>query len=458
MEESVIVVGAGFSGLSAAVALAGRGIPVHVLEKRRLPGGRASCVSDPKTGELLDVGPHVYFGCYRAARRFLSAIDAADRVGFQERPEIHLRDLDVGETHVLRLPKLPAPFHLLAGLVRLKRMTFRDRISLFGLVPAMLSNKGELAERRDAYSGADWLRGLRQTPALERVLWRPFCRAATNLPLETASAALLKVAVDRCLFGTTGAAAVGVPVSPAVSVLSPAVEDYVSSRGGEVRYRAAVRRIVIENGKACGVELVSGEPVTARSVVCAVPHGALSRLLGGSHPSLCDVLRRVEGLSASPILTVHLWLDRPVMEAPFMALVGSRFDWLFDRGQGSPIEGRESRRVSLLMGSAGASEIGAGDRAAELAAKELRRALAPAAAAKVLHWRVILSPFATPALGPGTNRLRPGVRTAVKGLYLAGDYTDTGLPATLESACVSGFRAADAAAEDLGAPPVPAVR
>lgn len=448
MDGPVIVVGAGFAGLSAAAALGERGVPTLVLEKRSLPGGRASSFRDPAVDGVVDLGPHVYFGCYQSTLRFLRLIGSEDRLRFQEAPEIPIRDPAGVAEQVLRLPKLPAPFHLLAGLWRLRGLGLRDRIATLGLLPALFSSKGRFEEPLDSYPAERWLDALRQTPALRRVIWGPFCRAAVNLPLQTASAALLKVAVDRCLLGGRGAASVGIVTAPAVSLLTPGIGEFLTDRKSELRLQSHVRRILFGQEGVTGVEMRDGSRLKTGTVVCAVPHGSVPRLMEPVPPRLAQTVISLRRLPSSPITTVHLWLDRPVMRFPFLSLIGFPFEWLFDYGV-SPMEGgREAFHLAML---AGAGAIPHRIPTAELihsAREVVAKALPASKEAAVLHVRIVRHPFATPAFAPGTNSLRPAVRTAVKGLYLAGDYVATGLPGTVESACVSGFAAAEAILAD----------
>jgi uncharacterized protein with NAD-binding domain and iron-sulfur cluster len=345
------------------------------------------------------------------------------------------------------MPGLPPPFHLFLTLKRFTFLDFREKVSSMGLFPILLGRKGVYLDALDRENAANWLRILRQPEAAVRYIWEPFCRAAVNLPLNRASAALLKVAVERCLLAGPRAARVGVVEGPAVGLLHPAAEEYLTDRGGEVRYGTRARRIVVEDGRVAGVQIHGGDTIPAGPVVCAASNLAAARLLrrsgiGGGW------VEGLEKLSSSAIIAVHLRFERPVMDPPFLAMVGTNFEWAFSERETFDGEPRNRCRVSMLMGAADAHLKDSPAELAALARKELEEVEPGTARAGFMGAQVVRSPFATPALAAETGPLRAGARSAVPGLFLAGDYTATGLPATVEGACLSGVAAAEAVLDE----------
>jgi hypothetical protein len=215
--------------------------------------------------------------------------------------------------------------------------------------------------------------------------------------------------------------------------------SFIESRGGDVR-TSSPARVVIEEGTLVGVE-VRGEPVTAPTVVVAVPWFALADSLAGDGPALADVLAAASRMASSPIVTVNLWFDRGVLPAPFVGLPGRTFQWVFDKRQ---VFGDSASHLSFVSSGAAAVVAESNERLADLAYGELVGAFPAASAARLLRSLVVRERRATFSLAPGQPP-RPPALTGVRGLVLAGDWTDTGLPATIEGAVVSGHRAAEVA-------------
>jgi hydroxysqualene dehydroxylase len=450
----VIVVGAGFAGLSAAVALANRGARVLVLEARPGLGGRATAFTDPETGELVDNGQHAIFGCYHETFRFLRTIGTDDLVRLDERLEIEVIDSE-GCRSRLRSVTLPPPMHLLGALLRWNALSWRDRVGALSLAPvlrraAWRHARGDAPDLSTEHEtvGA-WLRRHGQTPRLCTLLWEPLTVAALNQQMDVAAAAPFVRVLAQMFGGSRRDAAIGLPRVPLDALYARPAARWLADRGSEVRAGAAAR-IVCAGDTVSHVE-VRGEPIHCGTVICAVPWHALGRTLEGAPPSLAPLLASAAATSASPIVTVNLWLDRPVTDVPFIGLPGRTMQWMFDKRQAF---GETASHLSLV--SSGAEHIVARSNRelVDLAVGEVRDALPPARSAQVLRAVVVREKRATFSLAPGQPP-RPRTVTPVQGLFLAGDWIDTGLPATIESAVISGHRAAAAVATRPSGPGSP---
>ncbi len=441
MTDDVVVIGAGFAGLSAATALAEKGLRVTVLDARPQLGGRATAFADRHTGELVDNGQHVLFGCYRATFAFLERIGALDNVRMQPSMQVPYIDRD-GNRSVLRCPALPSPLHLLAGVLDWDAIPWGDRLAALSLAGPLLRARRELrqsgtvtAEPRGTVS--EWLTAHGQREALRSWLWDPLAVAALNQTPETASASpFLRVLAE--MFGPDRAASsLVLPTKPLHEMYATPAAAFIRARGGEVRVNA-LARVVVERGAVRAVD-VRGERIAASRVVAAVPWFALRTLFAPpSPPALAATIASASAMASMPIVTVNLWYDRPVMDEPFVGLPGREMQWVFDKRIAF---GGNASHLSLV--SSGATRLTAMDREqlTVLATREVAEALPAARAATLLNATVIREKQATFSLAPG-QPARPATRTSVPGLVLAGDWIDTGLPGTIESAVVSGERAA----------------
>jgi squalene-associated FAD-dependent desaturase len=437
----VIVVGGGFAGLSAGALLADRGARVTVLDARPQLGGRATAFTDRHTGELVDNGQHVLFGCYRETLDFLRRIDAAENVRMQPSMEVAYLDTQ-GRRSVLRCPPLPSPFHLLAAVLDWDAMPWRDRLGALKLAEPLGRARAELRRSGTVTpdpSGtvSEWLIAHGQRPRLRSWLWEPLAVAALNQSPDVAAAAPF-VRVLAEMFGPDAtASSLVLPTKPLHEMYAEPASRFIRDHGGDVRTNA-LARVVVEHGRVRAVD-VRGERMEASNVIVAVPWFALRSLFGPAPPpELASTLAAAGAMDSMPIVTVNLWYDRQVMDEPFVGLPGREMQWVFDKRLAF---GGQASHLSLV--SSGATRLAAltSDELTTLAAREMEQALPGARGATLVRATVVREKQATFSLAPG-QPARPGPATSIGGLYLAGDWIDTGLPGTIESAVVSGHLAA----------------
>ena len=439
-----IVIGAGFAGLSAATALAERGARVLVLEGRPGLGGRATAFTDPHTGEHVDNGPHVLIGCYDETFRFLRRIGTDGLVHVDETLEIEFLD-GTGQHSRLRAAGLPSPWHLLAGLARWPALSWRDRAAALRLGPVLARAarrhaRGERPNVDPDDTVHTWLERHGQTPRLVEMLWEPLAVAALNQPPAQAAAAPFVRVLAQMFGGSRRNAAIGLPRVPLDALYAVPAAEWLRSRGSEVRTQARAR-VVFDGDRLSHVD-VRGERHEAPAVICTVPWHALEATLQPVPPALEALVAGARGMASSPIVTVNLWLDRPVTDVPFVGLPGRTMQWVFDKRQAF---GTAASHLSLVSSGAEAIVATRNEDLIELAMSEVRDALPLARPATLTRATVVRERRAPFSLAPGQPP-RPAVVTAVSGLLLAGDWIDTGLPATIESAVVSGHAAAAACA------------
>jgi squalene-associated FAD-dependent desaturase len=444
----VVVVGGGFAGLAAATALAESGARVLLCESRPHLGGRARSFIDPDTGSIIDNGQHLLMGCYAEMLRFLGRIGAADRIAWGDGLEVPYLDPG-GRATVLRASA--GRVGALTGLLRFKGLPFGERLAA-ARVP--------LAARRDdpafeEMTVAAWLARLEQSAEARRRLWDPLAIAALNELPERAAASGFASALRHAFFSGPRGIALGAPRVGLSDLYVEPGTHYLRAHGGEVRPRAPVQRI-LESGTRCsGVLLAGGTRIEADAVIAAVTPKALLEILP---PALAAdrFFARVGELRDSAILSVYLWFGAPVLERPYAALLGGFWQWVFMRDGVRPPPSAEggdaavhggTHVVTLVRSAASDDAERSKEALVRQAVEELRRYVPAAARLMPRHDMVIKEKNATVSLTPGTEALRPTTATPLERFYLAGDWIATGIPATVESACLSGHAAARAAAK-----------
>jgi squalene-associated FAD-dependent desaturase len=410
-----VVVGGGLSGLAAALELLAEGHEVTVLEARPTLGGAVQTLPD-REGDPdppPDNGQHIALGCFRAYLAFLQEIGEADSV---RRQRLSLPVIAEDGSVALIGPGA-------LKLLRYGHLSLLDRLR----VASGARRLGELeAAEHDGVTFAALLRRLGQSQAAIDRFWDVFIRPALNLRSEEVSAALGIFTVQTALLGEREASDLVLPAAPLGQMHGEAAGRVLGERGAAVRTNA--RAVSLDED---AVSLVDGERVEGDGFVLAVPPGESARLLGEPAPALED----------SPIVSVHLLFDRPLLRFPLAALLGSDAHWVFDRGR---LTGHEPDRGQYLtVVSSGAPELleVRGRGLVDHIAGELTARLG---SAELLWSRVSREPTATFAARPGTAALRPGAKTGRSNVVRAGAWTATGWPATMEGAVRSGQTAAAA--------------
>ncbi len=433
----VIVIGAGCAGLSAAVRLAQHGRRVLVLEARSRLGGRATAFKDRATGEAVDNGQHVLLGCYTSTLTFLRAIGAESHVRMADELAVTMIDQQGRRTR-LHCGHGPVPLNLLVGLLQWPALSWRDRWAAVAMGTVIRAERRGVATTLPDETVAEWLTRHGQTPRVREMLWDPLALAALNQPSEVATAGPFAQVLAE-MFGTRDrrAAALVLPTVPLDEMYAAPARTFIEAHGGEVRTGVTVQVVLDERRVTvvAGADALSGVPVVA-----AVPWFALPALFSGDVAPLSALLTAAAATAPSPIATVNLWFDRPVMDEAFVGLPGRVMQWAFDK---RAVFGGRASHLSLV--SSGAAEVASWTNQAliEKALHELTAALPAVRGAQVVNATVIREPRATFSIAPG-QPARPSTATAVAGLFLAGDWIATGLPATIESAVRSGHLAAEA--------------
>lgn len=440
-----VVIGGGLAGITSALRLADAGLDVTLLEGRPRLGGLAFSF---RRGELtVDNGQHVYLRCCTAYRWFLDRVDGARLAPLQNRLDVPV--LDVGRPSGPRLGRLrrnalPVPFHLAAGLAGYPHLSLAERAGV-GRAALALGRLDPDDPALDAVDFGSWLARHGQSPRTIEALWDLVGVATLNATAPNSSLALAAKVFKTGLLSEPGAADIGWASVPLGEVHDTLARKALDAAGVRTELRTKASSLTRTAG-GCWIVDTGGERIEADTVVLAVPQRETHDLLP---EGALDEPERLLAIGTSPILNVHVVYDRKVLRRPFFAALGSPVQWVFDRTDASGLTG--PGQYLAVSQSAADEEIDLP--VAELRTRylpELERLLPAARGAGIRDFFVTRERTATFAPAPGVGRLRPGARTRVPGLCLAGAWTATGWPATMEGAVRSGFSAADAALRALG--------
>jgi squalene-associated FAD-dependent desaturase len=420
--------------MAAACRLAGDGHEVVVLEAAPRLGGRAA--SFERRGQTIDYGQHVLLRACGAVQGFLERIGASDAVSFQDSLAIPL--LFDGERTVLRSWPLPGITHLLPGLLRYAPLSRRERITASRAGFTLWALR---SSREEAF--ADWLGRHRQTERIIRRLWDPIVVTTLNAHADAVSLSAARHVFRETIFVPHGAD-MGLFAQPLGDVFQ-AARRYLEARGGTVELGSPAEAFSVFDGRACGVRLADGREIVGDAVIVAIPPDALAELASGV-PELARTVDDAQRLEWSPIVNLHLTFDRKVLNDAFAIGIDLPVQAVFNR------DPTTDHQTLILSQSAAAQWIDQTDEQIVSKLLDALRDLLPAAReARVVDSLVLRHRRATFIPAPGSDALRPKARTAIPGLYLAGDWTATGWPSTIESAVLSGIYAAAALESDAAA-------
>ena len=435
-KPTVAVVGGGLAGLAAGCALADIGLAVTLFERRAYLGGRASSYEHPGTGEIVDNCQHVLLGCCTNLVQFYGRLQVQDRIRWFD----DLIFLEPGgRSSVIGPSTLPAPLHTAPSFLKASCLSFQDKVSIAAAMAALVPS----APRDEGESFLSWLRRHAQTENSIERFWKTILVSALNEDLDRTSVPYAAQVVRESFLKSAGAGRIGIPTVP-LSDLYGVAGDYIRARDGNICFRSSVECFRAEPSEV--KLLVSGKEEHFDYAVFAVPFDVLSRIL--PQTSVAQPLREsLARFETSPITGIHLWFDRQVTDLPHAVLLDRTIQWMFHKskllGRDGTGNSQGGSYIELVVSSSKALVEKSKQEIVELAMRELREFFPAVGNAKLLKSTVIKEVHATYSPKPGVDHFRPQSETVWPRVFLAGDWTATGWPATMEGAVRSGYIAAE---------------
>jgi squalene-associated FAD-dependent desaturase len=439
---TVAIAGGGLAGLAAGCALAEAGFRVSLFERRPYLGGRASSYQHPGTGEVVDNCQHVLLGCCTNLLDFYKRAGVQDKIRWYEK----LTFLEPGGRASEISPSLlPAPLHTAPAFLRAHCLNVRDKLgisrAMAALAPSAPQDRGE--------SFLDWLKRHGQTEQAIDRFWKTILVSALNEELDQVSVPYAAQVVRESFLKSAAAGRMGIPTVPLTDLYSTA-GDYIRGRDGDIQLRVGVESFRADDSGV--VVMANGQERRFDFLVIAVPFDVLGRLLPND-PSSSPLAAELSQFSTSPITGIHLWFDRQISDLDHAVLLDRTIQWMFHKSR--LIESRENNSgngsyVELVVSCSRSLVEKSKPEIIEMALKEAQEFFPASREAKLLKSTVIKEVHATYSARPGIDQYRPKPATAWPRVFLAGDWTATGWPATMEGAVRSGYLAAEALALSTG--------
>jgi 15-cis-phytoene desaturase len=451
IHTDVAVLGGGIAGLTTAVAAVDHGLDVVVVERDSILGGRARNWVDEKTGDPVHIGPHIFLTEYPNMLKLMDKGGTRDRVVWEEDQLIKIVEGDreiVGRTW-----KLPAPLHFIPSWLADPGVPLAHKLTAIRPILFALQMDEEDVLALDEMNGYAYLKQMGVTDTYIRRFWDSTSMYIMNAPIDLVSAGAL-MRFLRFLLGRTDYK-IGFPDGGLGDVWVPGTRAYIEARGGQVMTRTTVTEVLREGDRATGLRLADGRTILASRVVIAAPARNALEVLPHDWVMRHESLGDFTAFHPVPYIAVYLWFDRKLSTGKFWARIYKPGDLNSDFYDLSNINTGWSARPSFIT-----SNIIYSSRLADMSDETVVRRTVDEIAdylpgvrdAKLEHWVVNRVPMAVHGPFPGTERRRPPNRTPISGLYVAGDWTRTHLPASMESAAKSGWMCAEAILEDLGRP------
>lgn len=434
--------------MAAACALAGSGYRVHLVERRPYVGGRASSYEHPGTGEVVDNCQHILLGCCTNLIGFYRQLGVEDKIQWFDR----MTFLEPGGGRsVLRPGPLPAPLHNAASFLAASAFSFADKLAISRGMLAFL--RGVPADGEENF--ANWLKRHGQTQRAIHRFWNPVIVSALNEDLDRVSVHYAAMVFRMSFLGSAQAGAMGIPTIPLSELYGHAIR-FLESHGGTVSLRSSADLFTYDDTRQRW-HLQAGETkLESDAVVLALPFEAMRSLLPALPPLPDDsakrLARQLEHFEHSPITGVHLWFDRRITELEHAVLLDSTIQWMYHKSllQPSTRKDNSGSYVELVVSASKSLVEKSREEIIELSIQELGEFFPLVKQAKLLKAAVIKEVRATFSVTPGLDAYRPGPATGWPRVYLAGDWTNTGWPATMEGAVRSGYLAAEALTKEAG--------
>ncbi|HED05473.1 MAG TPA: hypothetical protein ENI61_02170 [Ignavibacteria bacterium] len=420
--KKCIIIGGGFAGLSAGVYLSNANFQVEILEASPKLGGRAFSFTESHTKTVIDNGQHILMGCYIETLDFFKTIQADNNLIFQKRLKVCLLKENF-EEHFLKAFPLPYPFDLLFGLLNYSAIPFADRIKIIKLfLKLFFKHQGEL----NSLSIYDWLVKENQNENTIETLWKILAVGVLNTNMHKASAKIFVDVLKKIFFNGKKSSIIIIPKYGLSETYCTSAKEYIESCGGNINLTEEVKELIVDNEKIKTIKTNKRSLNNFDYIISSVPQYALSKILPHGY-NFYELY-----FEYSSILSVHIWLRENPLEHDFYGLIKSPVQWIFNNGS----------HITLVISDANKYADYTKEEIITLAVSELDKYMHIKKRNITFH-KIIREKRATFIPTNEIINNRPKVETPISNLLLAGDWTDTGLPSTIESAVKSGKRAAE---------------
>lgn len=445
-ERDIIVLGGGLAGIAATVRCLKHGIRPTLVERRPYLGGRAFSFSDRSSGEEIDNGQHVILGACHQFLELVKELGTADQIDLE--PTLNVPVSHAGRTSHLKASRI---FGNVAALLRYRHLSLSER---FGVVRLMAGLKFSTPQPHEAnhaksISFAEWLTSRGQSDAAIARFWSLFILPVFNCKIEEVAAYDAIEFTRAYLIGSAADAAIGYPKRGLSTLIGDPAERLLHSSGAELLTNVRIEELAIQANDVLEVRLSNGASMQSNAVIACLAPNALSRILPNNDQRFESLNAQLDAIEYSPIVAVHLWYERPVMSEHVTAFTDLGLQWVFN--DTALRRSSSDERQHIVVSLSGADEWAAMTKTEVL--NEIQRCM-KIALPKVGETRLLKSSIAktleaTIKVKPNSHAQRLDAQTPVLGLFLAGDWTNTGLPATMEGAVQSGNVAADLAISNV---------
>ena len=439
--SSVIILGGGLAGMSAAWRLTARGFKVILIEQRPYLGGRAYSYKDKLTGEHLDNGQHIFLGCCNTYKEFLEEIGTLHLTTRQRKLRMEFRNPE-GTVGIISAAPLPAPFHLLYSLLRFPFISWGEKLKIFKALTFIAKSKNQCGASLEAINFYEWLSQHGQSLRAIKNFWELIIVPTLNDETKNVATNIAFKVIREALLTNRNGANIGFAQVGLSEIMGNRVKQKLAEQGADLRLGQIARRLLIEKDHILkGVELGDGSMIKGDWYISALPPHQFLDLLPQhlrASPEFSNAARH----TWAPIVNIHLWYDRKVAEFEFVSFLNTPIQWIFNR---SFIErsGKPGQHLTVSLSNAWEFLALSKKQLHELIADEMHQILPETKKAKLNRLLVLKERKATFRSLPNTAINRLPTTTSLPNLFLAGDWTDTHWPSTMEGAVRSGFRAAN---------------
>jgi zeta-carotene desaturase len=439
INKKVIIIGAGVSGISAAIHLIKNNISVILLEAKEKPGGRLYSLTDAKTGDVIDNGQHLLMGAYLNFLSLLKDLKSDNQLFIQNYLHIPFYGNNIYDE---LSSKFTGNIGLIFALLRMKHISFKSKLNLIILLLKIkffnLYCKNLTCEQ--------FLKNQKQNKAIIAFFWEPLILAVLNSSIEKAPASLLITVLKKAFLSGSQNSKMLIPKIGLSDIVEPIIK-YLNDNNSEYRGNGKVKSLIINDGICEGVILNDKTQINADYVISTVQPNELNKFIPESY---IDYKSKLSLYKYSPIISIYLWFDKDIFDFEFAGIIYSKLHWIFNKRRISGTSNKEFPGFITIVISAANEFINLNtNEIKDLCMKELADVFPDIYKLQLLHFRVIKEKMATFEVNPEIEIIRLSNITPIKNLFATGDWTDTKLPATIEGASVSGKSAANLIIESL---------